>query len=54
MDFTDFNIKAAGLGYNLDTYTIMDAYALYETTNQTIESCIEAVLEEEEDYSLNN
>jgi len=54
MDFTQFNIEARDLGYNLDTYTIMDAYAEYEITNKTIEACIEAILTEEEDHSLNN
>ena len=39
--------EAKELGYNLDTYTMMDAYAKYETTNQTIEACCEAALEDE-------
>ena len=53
MDFTQFNIEAKELGYNLDTFTMMDAYAEYEVTSKTIEACLEAVIEEELEYTIN-
>ena len=53
MDFNQFNKQAKELGYNLDTFTMMDAYAEYEITGKTIESCLEAVIEEELEYTIN-
>ena len=47
MNYSSFTTNTILLGYNLDTYTMMDAYAKYETTNQTIEACCEAALEDE-------
>jgi hypothetical protein len=53
MDFNQFNKQAKELGYNLDTFTMMDAYAEYEVSNKTIEACLDTVIEEELEYSLN-
>jgi hypothetical protein len=53
MDFTQFNIEAKELGYNLDSFTMMDAYAEYEITGKTIESCLETVIEDELEYTIN-
>ena len=53
MDFNQFNKQAKELGYNLDAFTMMDAYAEYEVTGKTIESCLETVIEEELEYSIN-
>ena len=53
MDFNQFNKQAKELGYNLDTFTMMDAYAEYEVSNKTIEACLDTIIEVELEYSLN-
>ena len=53
MDFNQFNKEAKELGFNLDAFTMMDAYAEYEVTNKTIEACCETILDDELEYSIN-
>tara|TARA_R110002050_G_scaffold22178_4_gene60729 strand:+ start:845 stop:1006 length:162 start_codon:yes stop_codon:yes gene_type:complete len=53
MEYGDFKHEALQLGFNLDEFTMMDAYAEYEVTNKTIEACIETILDEELDYQIN-
>ena len=47
MNYTEFKTTANDLGYNLDEFTMMDAYATYEVTNCTIESALENTINEE-------
>ena len=52
MDYKDFQHEALQLGFNLDAFTMMDAYAEYEVTNKTIEACIETILDEELEHKI--
>tara|TARA_R110002050_G_scaffold75964_4_gene162540 strand:+ start:3655 stop:3819 length:165 start_codon:yes stop_codon:yes gene_type:complete len=53
MNYTEFKTTANDLGYNLDEFTMMDAYAQYEITNCTVEAAVETIMIEEMDYNLN-
>ena len=53
MDYKDFQHEALQLGFNLDVFTMMDAYAEHVVTNKTIEACCDTIIEEELEYSIN-
>ncbi len=47
MDYNEFKQSVKDLGNNLDEMTMMDAYAIFEINNCTIEAAVEQAIEDE-------